>query len=244
MDKYQINIKVKINHFFTYDDTHKIQIDCGEIKNNFDELSKTLKRIEVESFMRNNFRFSNDVDSKVSERIKYMENQLKNAMSMLIGNFYFKRIYHDNIEKRIMFVHSYFSTKLRKKPISFYDYLEKGFFIEQFSLWQRGEQDKRDYQIGKIRIFHLVTYESDNIIIFPLFVDSNHQIVSGGAISSDRIIDIIDNIIALEKECKSPSTIQILYEKHSELKKEIWKLLNPYSFCKEIANHIRELLKK
>ncbi len=250
MDKHQINIEVKINHFFAYNDTHKIQINRDEIKDNFDELSKKLNREEVQSFAKNNFRFSNEVNNNdVSKRIEHMERQIKNVISIskLIGNFYFKRIYHDNIEKRIMFVHAYFSTKLRKSSLSFHDYLEcseRCFFVEQFLLQQRGNQDKRDYHLGKIRIFHLVSISDNNITIIPLFVDSNHQIVSGGVIPLDKIINIVDNIITLEKKYEPSFTIQNLYDKYPELKKETWKITNPHLFCKGIVDYIRRIIKK
>lgn len=151
-------------------------------------------------FIESKFCFNNEfIDGDINNfksKIEIMCNEIKMINEMLI-NLNFKKIYHENIEKRIKFVHNIFSILLDSKRYLNFDNLfkdddkhknnDKYFFVEQFIL--NSNEKKRDSRIGKIRIFHFLYFQEGIITIYPLFIDTNHQIIF--RFTSKEIFDLI-----------------------------------------------------
>lgn len=175
----QIDIDIDWGHYFGYEQISEINMskfNVSDIDKLFRHCDGFVTREQILS--EKNFTFNKVIrvnnKDKIIERIELMEK----GIDYELKSFNFKKIYHDDIERRIVLVHAVFSIRNNEKNINFNEFLlgnENSFFVEQF---HADREIDRNYKMNSTRIFHLVVANKDKITIKPLFVDINHQIIT------------------------------------------------------------------
>lgn len=118
--------------------------------------------------------FNNEICESSIEDFENKINKMKGEWEQIkfnpVGFINFNKIRDDHIKKRIYIIHTLFSLSIgvnKVLPPDILDIKTKWFFLEQFP------EDVK----GSIRIFHLIRIENGKITIFPLFIDTKHQII-------------------------------------------------------------------
>lgn len=171
-------ITISLEYYFDFNSSQSIYLDCQKIKwseHKYMNLSKHFPK-----FRYSNYLFNNNIDKNLElmkAKIKRMENHF-NKMEQTIYNFNFKKIYHEEHIENIKFVHSCMNishTSNCAKIVDFDEMLvsdEGNYFLEQFDLtYENNEIIPRS-----TRIFHLFVSNGNEFILYPLFIDFNHQI--------------------------------------------------------------------
>lgn len=135
-----------------------------------------------------NFYFNNKINDNESHKFISQINDMQDNFSgldiyKLLFDTNFRKIYSDEIKHRILIIHALFSIKRSAYQFPNENDLEdilngdKCVFLEQLP--------KSKNINNSIRIFHFLRYEKDfdskieklNITLYPLFIDTKHQII-------------------------------------------------------------------